>query len=51
MKNHGGINSMRNAKIIVARYKKGIMSKLQVIAYLQVCGMDNETKEYIISNL
>lgn len=42
---------MRNAKIILARYKKGIMSKEQVLNYLAVCGMDMDIKMYIFSNL
>lgn len=42
---------MKQAKIILARYKKGIMSKSQVLNYLTVCGMDMDVKMYIFSNL
>lgn len=42
---------MRNARIILARYKKGIMSKEQVLNYLAVCGMDADVKKYVLSNL
>ena len=42
---------MREAKVILARYKKGIMSKEQVLSYLVVCGMDMDTKMYVFNNL
>ena len=42
---------MKEARTILARYKKGIMSKKQVLNYLAVCGMDLDAKKYILSNL
>ena len=40
---------MNQAKIILARYKKGIMSKSQVLNYLAVCGMDADKKQLVLN--
>ena len=45
---------MKNARIIVARYKKGIMTKQQVLDYIKVgfsATAGAEAIKYIISNL
>lgn len=45
---------MRNAKILIARYKKGIMSKEQVLNYVRIVYTsvyDKEAVKYIMANL
>ena len=45
---------MKNAKIIVARYKKGIMSKEQVLNYIDTAmnaKLDAEAISYILKNI
>ena len=45
---------MKNAKIIVARYKKGIMSKDQVLNYIASAmhaRLDAEAIAYILKNI
>lgn len=44
---------MRNAKILIARYKKGIMTKEQVLNYVRIVYTsvyDKEAVKYIMAN-
>jgi len=45
---------MRNAKVLIARYKKGIITKEQVLNYVKIVYTsvyDKDAVEYIMNNL